>query len=192
MRKGLLRGLADAPPVVVSSLASTTVNRNGLTWATGLDKFGFNYPLRAVVAEDYLGGNGEREAMYPIRSTDADGNALNGSSRYVVRLDRDPPSSSLLVPYHVRRRRQDAGPQFHRSLQDRDRHEGIEARHYGSITIPIQADPPKGDDAANWLPAPKGNFYVILRLYQPSEEIRSGEYELPQIRKVQSSHLRRR
>src|SRR5262249_23664339 len=56
-RKGLLRGLADAPAVAVSALASTTVNRNGWTWATGLDRFGFNYPLRAVVAGDYLGGN---------------------------------------------------------------------------------------------------------------------------------------
>jgi len=44
-RKGLLRGLEDAPAVAVSSLASTTVNRNGWTWGTGLDRFGFNLPV---------------------------------------------------------------------------------------------------------------------------------------------------
>jgi hypothetical protein len=51
----------------------------------------------------------------------------------------------------------------------------------GSLTIPIQAAEPKGENAANWLPAPKGNFYVILRLYQPSDEILNGSYELPQL-----------
>ena len=54
----------------------------------------------------------------------------------------------------------------------------------GSITIPIQAESPTGDAAANWLPAPKGDFYVILCLYQPSQEILSGAYQLPQVRKV--------
>jgi hypothetical protein len=184
MRKGLLRGLADAPAVAVSSLASTTVNRNGWTWATGLDRFGFNYPLRAVVAGDYLGGNGEREAMYPLRSTDADGNALNGANRYVVKLDHEPPvnafwsltmyddADKMLVPNSIGR--------FKVGTDTK----GLKRAADGSITIPIQADPPQGDDAANWLPAPKGNFYVILRLYQPTEQILSGAYQLPQVRKV--------
>jgi hypothetical protein len=183
-RKGLIRGLADAPAVAVSSLASTTVNRNGWTWATGLDRFGFNYPLRAVVAGDYLGGNGEHEAMYPLRSTDADGNALNGANRYVVKLDRDPPveafwsltmyddGDKMLVPNSISR--------FKVGTDTK----GLKHAADGSITIPIQADPPQGDDATNWLPSPKGNFYIILRLYQPSEEILNGTYQLPQVRKV--------
>ena len=62
---------------------------------------------------------------------------------------------------------------------------GLKRAADGSITIPIQADPPQGDDAANWLPAPKGNFYVILRLYQPTEETLNGAYQLPQVCKVQ-------
>lgn len=184
-RKGLLRGLADAPSVAVSSLASTTINRNGWTWATGLDQFGFNYPLRAVVAGDYLGGNGEREAMYPLRSTDADGNALNGANRYVVKLDRDPPvgafwsltmyddADKMLVPNSISR--------FKVGTDTK----GLKHAADGSITIPIQADPPQDDDAANWLPSPKGNFYIILRMYQPSEEILDGTFQLPQVRKVQ-------
>ena len=56
----------------------------------GLDSFGFNYPLRAMVAGPYLGGNGEKEAMYPIRYTDAEGKVLNGANKYVVKFDREP------------------------------------------------------------------------------------------------------
>ena len=90
-RKGLLRGLEDGPAAAISSFASTATRRNGWDWVTGLDSFGFNYPLRAMVAGPYLGGNGEKEAMYPIRYTDADGNVLNGANRYVVKFDSEPP-----------------------------------------------------------------------------------------------------
>jgi hypothetical protein len=48
MRRGVVRALADGPAVVVSSFASTATVRNGWNWVTGLDSFGFNYPLRAM------------------------------------------------------------------------------------------------------------------------------------------------
>ena len=44
----------------------------------GLDNFGFNYPVRALVSGPYLGGNGEKEAMYPTRYTDSNGEASLG------------------------------------------------------------------------------------------------------------------
>ena len=62
---------------------------------------------------------------------------------------------------------------------------GLKHAADGSITIPIQVDAPQGDDAANWLPSPKGTFYIILRMYQPDEKILSGTFPLPQVRKVQ-------
>ncbi|WP_310337778.1 DUF1214 domain-containing protein [Pseudomonas corrugata] len=43
---------------------------------------------------------------------------------------------------------------------------------------------PQGENAANWLPAPEGGFYVMLRLYQPSEDVLSGKWQLPQLNKV--------
>jgi hypothetical protein len=35
-----------------------------------------------------------------------------------------------------------------------------------------------------WLPAEKGVFYVMLRLYQPSDAILDGTYKLPQMTRV--------
>ncbi|GAU85996.1 DUF1254 domain-containing protein [Bosea sp. BIWAKO-01] len=184
-RKGLLRALEDAPAVVVSSLASTAVNRNGWTWATGLDSFGFNYPLRAMVAGSYLGGNGEKEAMYPLRSTDADGNLLSGANRYVIKFDREPPVNAFwsLTMYDDADKMLVANP-IARYKVGTDT-QGLVRASDGSITIPVQAEKPEAAAAANWLPAPKGNFYVILRLYQPSDAILNGAYQLPQMRKVQ-------
>jgi hypothetical protein len=49
-RKGLAAGLKDGPRVAYASLTSNAVIRKGWTWATSLDKFGYKYPLRAMVA----------------------------------------------------------------------------------------------------------------------------------------------
>jgi hypothetical protein len=37
----------------------------------------------------------------------------------------------------------------------------------GSVTIFIQRESPGGSEAANWLPAPDGPLYLVMRLYWP-------------------------
>lgn len=183
-RRGFLRGLADAPMVAASSLASATASRDGWTWASDLDNFGVNYALRAMVAGPYLGANGLREALYPLRTTDADGNALSGANRYEVRFDKEPPVGAFwsLTMYDDADKMLVANP-IDRFKVGSDT-PGLKRSPDGAITIPVQAEAPAGEAAANWLPAPKGKFYLLLRLYQPSEEILDGSYPLPQIRKI--------
>jgi len=40
----------------------------------------------------------------------------------------------------------------------------------GSLTLYIQKESPGEALEANWLPAPDGPFYAVLRLYGPKEE----------------------
>ncbi len=49
-------------------------------------------------------------------------------------------------------------PQFHRDAD-------------GGLTFFIQHESPGVDKEANWLPAPKGPFFLVLRLYWPKEEL---------------------
>jgi len=37
---------------------------------------------------------------------------------------------------------------------------------------------------SNWLPAPDGPFWFVLRTYGPGESIQDGTYELPQVKRV--------
>jgi hypothetical protein len=39
----------------------------------------------------------------------------------------------------------------------------------GSLTIYIQKDAPSADKKTNWLPAPNGPIYLVMRLYWPKE-----------------------
>jgi hypothetical protein len=40
----------------------------------------------------------------------------------------------------------------------------------GSLTIRVQKDSPGKDEEANWLPAPDGPIYMVMRLYWPKPE----------------------
>jgi hypothetical protein len=51
----------------------------------------------------------------------------------------------------------------------------------GGITLCIQNTSPGKNNEANWLPAPKGPFYVVLRVYWPKEEILNGSWKVPPI-----------
>ncbi len=61
---------------------------------------------------------------------------------------------------------------------------GVKIKENGEFEVPIQHDKPEGEFAANWLPAPQSNFYVILRMYQPNGAILSGKYVLPELERV--------
>ncbi|MVW86355.1 DUF1254 domain-containing protein [Pseudomonas sp. PB101] len=184
-KAGLLRALADGPKVAVSALATAATQRNGWAWATGLDHFGTNYPLRALVSGPYLGGQGEKEAMYPLRSTDAKGEQLSGAKRYVLRFKSAPPVDAFwsLTVYNAVDKMLVDNPIARYKLGSDTR--GLKVRADGSFEVPLQADKPEGEFAANWLPAPKGPFYMILRLYQPKGQVLEGKYELPQVQAIE-------
>ncbi len=180
-RKGLMRALQDGPPVAISAFQSAAVQRNGWSWATGLDDFGFVYPLRALVAGPYIGGQGEKEAMYPLRFTDSAGNVLSGENTYTIKFASTPPvdafwsltiynaGDKLLVDNPIGRYKVGSDTQ------------GLVTAPDGSITIPLSHAAPIGDAAKNWLPTPAGPFYLILRLYQPRPDVLKGDYALPEV-----------
>jgi len=54
----------------------------------------------------------------------------------------------------------------------------------GGITLLIQHDTPGKGKESNWLPSPKGPFYIVLRVYWPREEILNGTWKVPPLIKV--------
>jgi hypothetical protein len=47
----------------------------------------------------------------------------------------------------------------------------------GSPTLYIHKDSPGKDKEANWLPAPSGSIYLVMRLYWPKEP-KAGSYSI--------------
>lgn len=57
----------------------------------------------------------------------------------------------------------------------------------GSITLYFQYESPGKDKESNWLPAPKGDFLPMLRMYWPQEKkpsVLDGTWTPPQIIKT--------
>jgi hypothetical protein len=142
------------------------------------------YVTRAVAARAGLWGNHGYEADYAFVWTDADGQPLNGSSRYELRLEEPPPVDAFwsLTMYDVPDFYLVANPIDRYSIGDRT--PGLETADDGSVTISMQTDSPGPGKESNWLPTPQGRFRPILRMYQPQKAILDGTYVLPAIRKV--------
>lgn len=177
--RGMRRAMQDAPSVAVASVMGTSQVRNGWNWVTGLDSFGYNYPLRAAVSGPYLGGQGEREAMYPIRYTDSKGEALSGAKTYAVRFGSAPPVDAFwsLTVYNADDKMLVENP-IHR-YKFGSTTPGLVKAADGSLTLTLSNGKPA--DAANWVPTPSGGFYLILRLYQPNAEALENRWALPQV-----------
>ena len=54
----------------------------------------------------------------------------------------------------------------------------------GSLTITIsQAEPTDAVARANWLPAPEGQFALIVRAYVPTQPVLDRSYKLPNVKR---------
>ncbi len=183
---GIQKGYNDGPLVANASLASNSMVdvREGWTVALGLDNFAYNYPLRALISGAYLGGNGDEEALYPIRYTDANNETLNGNNNYTISFKEELPVGAFwsLTIYNADDKMLIENP-INRYKIGSDTL-GLTKRKDGSFDIYLSKDKPKGESSNNWLPIPDGDFYILMRLYQPNKELINGDYTLPQVIKV--------
>jgi hypothetical protein len=54
----------------------------------------------------------------------------------------------------------------------------------GSLTFYAQKDSPGADLESNWLPAPNGPFFCIMRVYMPKPETHDGTWKKPLLRRA--------
>ena len=58
----------------------------------------------------------------------------------------------------------------------------------GSVDLYIQQESPGKDKEGNWLPAPPGQFILMMRLYWPTEtppSLLDGSWKIPEVKEVQ-------
>jgi hypothetical protein len=74
-----------------------------------------------------------------------------------------------------------ANPMDRYAIGDRDK---LNLNPDGSLDIYIQNNSPGKDKEANWLPAPKDSFNVILRIYWPKQEMLERRWNPPGIQRA--------
>ncbi|MFE7772422.1 DUF1254 domain-containing protein [Streptomyces sp. NPDC057445] len=141
-----------------------------------------SYLVRAVAARHRLWGVHGYESVYADVSTDSRGERLNGSKEYTLRFEQPPPVDAFwsVTMYDAQEHQLVPNPLGRYSIGDRT--PGLVHADDGSLTVWIQHErPEEAGRAANWLPAPPGDFRPIARLYQPKDVVLDGSYRLPRI-----------
>ena len=160
---------------------TTTVNGWSTTMKAGQP--GNGIILRAAFARILPAVNVVQEAAYWTTTVDGAGRTLDGQHEYVLHFPAGqlPPNDAFwsltmndVVGFMVQ------NPIDRYSVGGRS---ALVPNADGSIDIYLQRTAPAGHES-NWLPAPAGNFKLMLRAYLPGRAILDGEYHVPPVMKV--------
>jgi hypothetical protein len=162
-------------------------HENGWSSTTKTGIYGTDYLMRGLVTAIGLGANRPQDAIYPVSKTDADGRKYSGANKYVMRFPKGhlPPvegfwSLTMYDPkmFFV------SNPLNRYSVSPR---QDLKTNPDGSTDLYIQHESPGKDRESNWLPAPAGDFVLMLRMYWPNEtdpSILDGSWTIPPAKKV--------
>ncbi|MFO0803823.1 MAG: DUF1254 domain-containing protein [Gemmataceae bacterium] len=160
---------------------------NGWTFTTRAGLYGTDYLQRAFITAIGLGANRPQDAVYPTGEVDAEGKPFDGANKYVMRFPKGqtPPADGFwsVTMYDAAYFFVD-NPLNKYTVSPRN---DLKFNDDGSLDIYIQNESPGKDKEANWLPAPKGRFILMMRLYWPREKAPSiidGSWKLPGVERV--------
>jgi hypothetical protein len=177
---------AAARDLLLSRMSSVGRIRNGwMIMSDGVGVFGNAYVKRAIIARLGLGANPPEDAIYPILQTDAHGAPLDGANRYAIHFDAGelPPADAFWSITVYDAQGYQVGNELDRfAIGDRD---DLVYNADGSLDVYLQHERPADELLANWLPAPAGPLGVTMRIYEPRQELFSGAWVPPPVRRVE-------
>jgi hypothetical protein len=162
-------------------------DENGWGYTTKTGIYGTDYLMRALITAIGLGANRPQDAVYPTSLKDAEGRKYTGENNNVMHFPEGqlPPAQGFwsLTMY-------DSSYFFVNNSLNRysiSARQNLKSNPDGSTDLYIQKDSPGADKESNWLPAPSGDFILMLRLYWPDESdpsIIDGSWKIPSVKKV--------
>jgi hypothetical protein len=148
-----------------------------------------DWTMRAAAAMAGIYGNDAVEALYPMLATDSDGKKPDCSkNRYTLTFPKEqlPPVNAFwsVTMYDGKTQLLVENP-INRYLINSPMLSDLKKNDDGSLTLHIQKDSPGKETEPNWLPAPDGPIYLVMRLYWPKKEALSGEWIPPPVRRIE-------
>jgi hypothetical protein len=141
-----------------------------------------NYLYRMAGAALGIYGNTKEEAMYPAYFVDDKGVKLTGINKYTLHFAKGqlPPVNSFwsITMYEQPASLLVDNP-LNRYLLNSTMMSQFKMDADGGLTLLLQNESPGKGKETNWLPAPKGPFSMIMRLYWPKEEALQGKWIAP-------------
>jgi hypothetical protein len=192
MLKAVEDGMADA--------WTSFVDYKATQLDTGKRTSGDGFGTRAYLKNDYMArmagavlgiyGNSKEEAIYPVYFVDASQQKLDGTHRYTLRFapGQLPPVNAFwsLTLYELPASLLYANP-LNRYLINSPMLPNLKRDPDGGITLYVQNESPGSDKEPNWLPAPKGPFFAVMRLYWPKPAAMTGKWKSPPLQRANAA-----
>jgi hypothetical protein len=136
--------------------------------------FNGNWLLRAAAAKAGIYGVDAEEAVYPMTRSDGAGQPLDGGKyKYTLTFAKDqlPPVNAFwsITMYDGKTQLLIENP-IDRYLINSPMLPYMKKNKDGSLTVYIQNQSPGKAKESNWLPAPDGPIYMVMRVYWPKTE----------------------
>jgi hypothetical protein len=187
-KRGLIRAAVDGRKIVAGAFTGGYLQKQINGWnypppATGRPTPSGDWLFRAVQMLAGFVANDPIEAIYLNVSVDSEKQPLSGKNRYVIHFKKGLPDVKAFwsVTMYNPQYNLVANPINRYSRGDRS---GMKTDADGSLTIYVQKDSPGPDKEANWLPAPGGQFFMILRTYLPGTDLVQQTWQPPPITRV--------
>lgn len=180
-KKGLLRALNAAPQIIQYASRNLGTKNNGWAMMYEGGHYGNDYLSRASINFRAAGLNTKERALYPNRYTDSNNQQLSGKYKYRMTMPVDAPAKEFwsLTMYDAKHLFMVPNSIDRYSVSTNRKDELIYNKN-GSLTVCIQTNKPT-DKNCNWLPSPDADFYLHLRLYEPTQAVLDNSYALPQV-----------
>lgn len=167
-------------------------NVNGWLIPAAAGAYGDDYLQRALIAAFGWPANLPQDAVYPYAEKDGDGQELSGANNYTVTFPKGqtPPVDGF---WSITMYIEDGGLWFYPNPLNKftvSMRDNPKLNDDGSLTLYFQHESPGDDKTANWLPAPEGDFTLMMRMYWPQETPPSilppgkGTWQPPAVTKV--------
>ncbi len=172
---------AAAVPAAIELIGKSLQTRSDNGWSRRPNVAAFiEDPLQR--AANHLYGPGTQvadESVFWNKRQGPDGSVLSGRNRYRLRFAKGqlPPVDAFWsLTLYDRNYFLFGKPLDRFGITDRDAQ--LRYGNDGSLELLVQADEPD-EGPANWLPAPRDDFQLVLRTYQPHKPILDGTYLPP-------------
>jgi hypothetical protein len=196
-KTALIAGAKTGQKKVEEKMAAAGTKISGwrvASWFGDRAYYNGDWLLRGAAAQAGIYGNDDAEAVYPMTKWLPNGEILDGSKHnYTLTFSagQKPPVNAFasLTMYDGKTQLLVKNP-INRYLINSPMLDQMKLNKDGSLTLYIQHESPGADKESNWLPAPDGPIYLVMRLYWPKTEapsilpIGKGTWQPPGIVKV--------
>jgi hypothetical protein len=171
-------GLADGRERVATA-PPNLLTGNGWSWfGDGAGSYGPDYALRSYAANVQLGIGTREDEVRAVVAQDSDGHPLNGANRYVIHFapNQLPPVRGFWsITAYTRDGALGVSAPSRLAIGDRT---GARRNRDGSLDVIVSSTRARN---GNWLPAPRTDLQLVLRLYAPKPQATDGSWQPPAV-----------